>query len=102
MRSTRWSSRCASSTAGARTIRRTTGARRRAAARSRRGPRARRNMLDATLTKNTDLALSDEQQDFVRALRDFAAKEINQEVVERFERDHHSPELAEKLEIGRA
>jgi alkylation response protein AidB-like acyl-CoA dehydrogenase len=58
-------------------------------------------MLDATLTKNTDLALSDEQQDFVRALRDFAAKEINQEVIERFERDHHSPELAQKLaELG--
>ena len=58
-------------------------------------------MLDATLTRNTDLALSDEQQDFVRALRDFAAREVNQELVERYERDHHSDELAAKLaELG--
>jgi isovaleryl-CoA dehydrogenase len=58
-------------------------------------------MLDATLTRNTDLALSDEQQDFVRALRDFAAREVNQEVVERYERDHHSDELAARLsELG--
>jgi len=58
-------------------------------------------MLDATLTRNTDLALSDEQQDFVRALRDFAAKEVNPALVERFENDHHSPELAAKLaELG--
>jgi isovaleryl-CoA dehydrogenase len=54
-------------------------------------------MLDATLTRNTDLALSDEQQDFVRALRDFAAKEVNPALVEQFENDHHSPELAAKL-----
>jgi alkylation response protein AidB-like acyl-CoA dehydrogenase len=54
-------------------------------------------MLDATLTRNTDLALSDEQQDFVRALRDFAAKEVNQQVVEAHEDDHHSAELAKKL-----
>jgi isovaleryl-CoA dehydrogenase len=54
-------------------------------------------MLDATLTRNTDLALSDEQQDFVRALRDFAGREVDQEVVERYERDHHSDELAARL-----
>jgi alkylation response protein AidB-like acyl-CoA dehydrogenase len=54
-------------------------------------------MLDATLTRNTDLALSDEQQDFVRALRDFAAKEVNPQVVDAHENDHHSAELAKKL-----
>jgi isovaleryl-CoA dehydrogenase len=58
-------------------------------------------MPDATLTRNTDLALSDEQQDFVRALRDFAAKEVTQEVIEANERDHHSPAMAAKLaELG--
>ncbi|HEX4718551.1 MAG TPA: acyl-CoA dehydrogenase family protein [Thermoleophilaceae bacterium] len=54
-------------------------------------------MLDATLTRNTDLALSDEQQDFVRALRDFAAKEVSPALIEQFENDHHSDELAAKL-----
>jgi isovaleryl-CoA dehydrogenase len=58
-------------------------------------------MLDATLTRNTDLALSDEQQDFVRALRDFAAKEVTTELRESVERDHHSDEIAAKLaELG--
>src|SRR5690242_16720232 len=51
-------------------------------------------MLDATLTRNTDLALSDEQQDFVRALRDFASKEITTELRESVERDHVSDEVA--------
>jgi isovaleryl-CoA dehydrogenase len=58
-------------------------------------------MLDATLTRNADLALSDEQQDFVRALRDFAAREVDSALIERFENDHHSDELAAKLaELG--
>jgi alkylation response protein AidB-like acyl-CoA dehydrogenase len=58
-------------------------------------------MLDATLTRNTDLALGDEQQDFVRALRDFAAKEVSAALVEEHENDHHSAELAAKLaELG--
>jgi isovaleryl-CoA dehydrogenase len=58
-------------------------------------------MLDATLTRNTDLALSDEQQDFVRALRDFAAREVDSALIEKFENDHHSDELAAKLaELG--
>src|SRR5213595_3120376 len=58
-------------------------------------------MLDATLTRNTDLALTDEQQDFVRALRDFAAKEVTTELRESVERDHHSDEIAKKLaELG--
>src|SRR5436305_4198308 len=80
---------------------RTTGARPRARGRSRRGPPARHNMLDATLTRNSDLALSDEQQDFVRALRDFAAKEVNPALVEEHENDHHSAELGAKVaELG--
>jgi len=54
-------------------------------------------MLDATLTRNTDLALSDEQQDFVRALRDFAGREVNPALIEQFENDHHSDALAAKL-----
>ena len=54
-------------------------------------------MLDATLTKNTDLALADEQQDFVRALRDFASKEITPELREQHHDDHHSDAIAKKL-----
>jgi alkylation response protein AidB-like acyl-CoA dehydrogenase len=58
-------------------------------------------VLDASLTRNTDGVLSDEQQDFVRALRDFAAKEVTPELRERFEDDHHSDELARRLaELG--
>src|SRR4051794_41926369 len=58
-------------------------------------------MLDATLTRNTDQSLSDEQQDFVRALRDFASKEVTTELRESVERDHHSDEIAAKLaELG--
>ncbi|MFL5894707.1 MAG: acyl-CoA dehydrogenase family protein [Thermoleophilaceae bacterium] len=58
-------------------------------------------MLDSTLTRNTDLALTDEQQDFVRALRDFAAKEVTPELREQVENDHHSDDLARKLaELG--
>jgi isovaleryl-CoA dehydrogenase len=58
-------------------------------------------MLDATLTRNTDQALTDEQQDFVRALRDFAAKEVKPALLEQHENDHHSSEMAAKLaELG--
>ena len=58
-------------------------------------------MLDATLTRNTDLALADEQRDFVRALRDFAAKEVTPELRARHEDDHHSDEIAARLaELG--
>ncbi|MEA2496101.1 MAG: hypothetical protein QOJ29_4012 [Thermoleophilaceae bacterium] len=58
-------------------------------------------MLDATLTRNTDQSLSDEQQDFVRALRDFAAKEVNPALHEEHANDHHSDALAAKLaELG--
>src|SRR5215210_7878669 len=34
-------------------------------------------MLDATLTKQSDAALTDEQQDFVAALRDFCEREVS-------------------------
>jgi alkylation response protein AidB-like acyl-CoA dehydrogenase len=54
-------------------------------------------VLDATLTRNTDLALTDEQQDFVRALRDFASREITDELRRSVERDHHSDDVAKKL-----
>jgi isovaleryl-CoA dehydrogenase len=58
-------------------------------------------MLDATLTRNTDGVLSDEQQDFVRALRDFAAKEVTPGLREQHENDHHSDALAKQLaELG--
>src|SRR4051812_4015394 len=54
-------------------------------------------MLDATLTKNTDGALTDEQQDFVGALRNFASREVSDELRKSVERDHHSDEIAKKL-----
>ena len=54
-------------------------------------------MLDATLTRNADLALTDEQQHFVGALRDFASREVTTELRESVERDHHSDEIARKL-----
>src|SRR5262249_27586464 len=54
-------------------------------------------MPDATMTRNTDLALGNEQQDFVSALRDFASKEVTPELRESVARDHHSDEVAKKL-----
>src|ERR687886_2176329 len=61
-------------------------------------------MLDATLTKQSDLALSHEQQDFVRAIRDFCERELAPERVREltgdFE-DMHSEEIARKMaELG--
>src|SRR3954453_22198983 len=35
--------------------------------------------VDATVPRQTDLALTDEQQDFVRAIRDFCEKEFPQD-----------------------
>ena len=55
-------------------------------------------MLDATLTKQSDAALSDEQQDFVQALRDFCEREIGPR-----DRDHdpHDFRVAKKMaELG--
>ena len=59
-------------------------------------------MLDATLTRQTDLALSDEQQDFVRAVRDFCARECGPEAHAADEaQDHHSDEIARRMaELG--
>lgn len=58
-------------------------------------------MLDATLTRNTDLALTDEQQDFVRALRDFCAKEVTPELIAGAENDHHDDAMARRVaELG--
>jgi isovaleryl-CoA dehydrogenase len=58
-------------------------------------------VLDAALTRNSDLALTDEQQDFVRALRDFCANEVTPELIEANERDHHSDEMARRIaELG--
>src|SRR5437764_934473 len=55
---------------------------------------------DATLTRQTDLALSDEQQDFVRAIRDFCQKEFPQdklaEITHGYE-DLHSQEVASRM-----
>jgi isovaleryl-CoA dehydrogenase len=61
-------------------------------------------VLDATLTKQADLALSDEQQDFVRAIRDFCERECSGEALERLTdgyTDPHSEEIARRMaELG--
>jgi alkylation response protein AidB-like acyl-CoA dehydrogenase len=61
-------------------------------------------MLDATLTRNTDLALSDEQRDFAEAIRDFCAREFGgerlAELTNGYE-DSHSEEIARRMaELG--
>ena len=54
----------------------------------------------ATLTRQSDGSLTDEQQDFVRAIRDFAERELAggrlEELTENFE-DLHSHEMAQKM-----
>jgi isovaleryl-CoA dehydrogenase len=61
-------------------------------------------MLDPTLTKNADAALTHEQQDFVRAIRDFAQRECTPDKVAKLTNDHeepHSMEIAQKVaELG--
>jgi isovaleryl-CoA dehydrogenase len=62
------------------------------------------SLLDATLTRQSDLALSDEQQDFVRAIRDFCDREFPgerlAELTNGFE-DMHSDEVARQMaELG--
>ena len=61
-------------------------------------------MLDATLTKQSDLALTDEQQDFVRAIRNFCERELGDGRLERLTNDFedmHSDEIARKMaELG--
>ena len=61
-------------------------------------------MLDATLTRNADLALSDEQQDFVRSVRDFCTRELAgerlREITGGYE-DLHSDAIARQMaELG--
>src|SRR4051812_16021562 len=64
-------------------------------------PRARPDMAaDATLTRQADLALTDEQQDFVRAVRDFCAKEFPQDRLREITNDYedlHSQEVASRM-----
>src|ERR687885_312460 len=61
-------------------------------------------MLDATLTRQSDLALSHEQQDFVRAIRDFCERELTPERIRSLTNDFedmHSEEIARKMaELG--
>ncbi|HEX8066058.1 MAG TPA: acyl-CoA dehydrogenase family protein [Thermoleophilaceae bacterium] len=61
-------------------------------------------MLDATLTRNSELALTDEQQDFVRSIRDFCERELTRERLERLTdgfKDFQSDEVAAKMaELG--
>src|SRR5436305_1529842 len=55
---------------------------------------------DATLTRQTDLALTDEQQDFVRAIRDFCDKELTEERLRALTgdwEDLHSQEIASQM-----
>ena len=57
-------------------------------------------MLDATLTRNADAALTDEQQDFVRAIRDFAERELSGDKLAEYTDGHkepHSMEIAKKV-----
>ncbi len=57
-------------------------------------------MLDVTLTRQSDQALTHEQQDFVRAIRDFCDRELStdrlRELTNDFE-DMHSDEVAKKM-----
>src|SRR3954469_19431163 len=60
--------------------------------------------MPSVLTRQSDLALSHEQQDFVRAIRDFCERELTSERVREltgdFE-DMHSEEIARKMaELG--
>src|SRR5918999_5619954 len=61
-------------------------------------------MLDATLTRNNDLALTDEQQDVVRSIRDFCEREFTKEKLERLTdgfKDIHNDDVARQMaELG--
>jgi alkylation response protein AidB-like acyl-CoA dehydrogenase len=61
-------------------------------------------VLDATLTRNNDLALTDEQQDFVRSVRDFCEREFTKDKLERLTdgyKDIHNDDVARKMaELG--
>ena len=54
----------------------------------------------ATITRATDLALTDEQRDFVRAIRDFCEKELPEERLRELTDDYedlHSQEMASRM-----
>jgi alkylation response protein AidB-like acyl-CoA dehydrogenase len=61
-------------------------------------------MLDATLTRNNDVALTDEQQDFVRSVRDFCEREFTRDKLDALTdgyKDLQSDEVARKMaELG--
>jgi alkylation response protein AidB-like acyl-CoA dehydrogenase len=61
-------------------------------------------MLDATLTRNTDSALTDEQQDFVRSIRDFCEREFGgdklREVTNGFTDPHNDDVARQMAELG--
>ena len=61
-------------------------------------------MLDATLTRQADLALGDEQQDFVRAIRDYCDRELSTERLRELTNDYedmHADEIARQMaELG--
>jgi alkylation response protein AidB-like acyl-CoA dehydrogenase len=61
-------------------------------------------MLDATLTRNNDQALTDEQQDFVRSVRDFCEREFTKDKLEALTdgyQDLQSEEVAGRMaELG--
>src|SRR5919201_5877523 len=60
--------------------------------------------MEATLTRGADLGLTDEQQDFVRSVRDFCAKEFPSERLAEITNDYedlHSEEVARQMaELG--
>ena len=61
-------------------------------------------MSEATLTRGPDLGLTDEQQDFVRSVRDFCAKEFPSERLSELTngyQDMHSDDVARQMaELG--
>ena len=54
-------------------------------------------MPDTGLTTLADAALTDEQHDFVEALRGFCAKEVTRELLAAHDDDHHSEEIARRM-----
>jgi alkylation response protein AidB-like acyl-CoA dehydrogenase len=61
-------------------------------------------MADATVTRQADQSLTDEQQDFVRAIRDFCERELSDGRLEQLTNggeDPHSHEIARRMaELG--
>jgi alkylation response protein AidB-like acyl-CoA dehydrogenase len=61
-------------------------------------------MADATITRQSDQSLTDEQQDFVRAIRDFCERELSDGRLDELTsggEDPHSHEIARKMaELG--